>query len=115
MLLLVPRDPLAPRRADPHFADAAVRGVPADGAAVSRSRVLRSQRHAAMDTPSEPPSGVDVVPVADAVAGLGLPSVTVDLARRDHGDRRVAELGDGRVGDRPRTTAADLLGALVGA
>jgi ATP-grasp domain-containing protein len=246
MLLLVPRDPLAPRRADPHFADeaAAVRGVPADGDAVYRGWMLRSERYAAMagalarrgttlrtsaaqyrtahelpgcyaalegltpesrwapedpdsswlgggaavlrdsteslerswgeacfvpdtsdaaaarrvadrflelrgddlvggvvvrrferftgaeartwwvggrcalvtanpDTPDELPSGVDVAPVADAVAGLALPSVTVDLVRRDDGAWRVVELGDGQVSDRPRSTpAADLVGAL---
>ncbi|SDP28719.1 hypothetical protein SAMN05660199_03584 [Klenkia soli] len=76
MLLLLPRDPLAPRRVDGHFAPEAaaarelglptalvdhdeltrldgdparaVRGVPADGDAVYRGWMLRSEQYAAM-------------------------------------------------------------------
>jgi hypothetical protein len=59
--------------------------------------------------------GSDVVPpqLARAVGALGLPFVTVDLARRDDGVWRVVELGDGQVSDRPRSTPAEgLIGAL---
>jgi hypothetical protein len=47
------------------------------------------------------------------VAALGLPFVTVDLARRDDGVWRVIELGDGQVSDRPATIAPDALVAAV--
>jgi ATP-grasp domain-containing protein len=43
----------------------------------------------------------DLAAVAPLVAGLGLPFVTVDLARRADGRWRVVELGDGQVSDRP--------------
>ncbi len=77
MLLLVPRDPLAPRRVDPRLAE---------GTAAARER--------------------------------GVPVALVDHDRLDRPDgvRRVVELGDGRVGDRPSSTPAeDLVGALVAA
>ena len=67
------------------------------------------------DTPGEPPPADAVVPgLAEAVAGLGLPFVTVDLARRADGVWRVIELGDGQVSDRPaETPAEDLIGIAV--
>jgi hypothetical protein len=57
----------------------------------------------------------DLAAVAPLVAGLGLPFVTVDLARRDDGRWRVVELGDGQVSDRPAAISpTDLLDALAG-
>jgi ATP-grasp domain, R2K clade family 3 len=57
----------------------------------------------------------DVTPLRAAVAGLGLPFVTVDLARRDDGQWRVVELGDGQVSDRPASTPPEeLIGVLFG-
>ena len=154
MLLLVPRDPLAPRRVVPHLAGeaAAARepGVPValvdhdeldrpDGDAAARRVaerlrelrgddlvgglvVRRSERFtgaeartwwvggrcalvtAHPDTPDERPEGVDAA------------FVTVDPVGRDAGVRRVVELGDGQVSDRPSSIpAADLVGALVAA
>jgi ATP-grasp domain, R2K clade family 3 len=65
------------------------------------------------DAGPEAPSP-DLAEVAPLVAGLGLPFVTVDLARRDDGRWRVVELGDGQVSDRPATiTPADLLEPLT--
>jgi hypothetical protein len=66
------------------------------------------------DTPAEsPPDELDVAFLRPIVGGLGLPFVTVDLARRDDGVWRVIELGDGQVSDRPAgTPAADLVAAL---
>ncbi|MFC0534068.1 ATP-grasp domain-containing protein [Phytohabitans kaempferiae] len=66
------------------------------------------------DTPAgEAPSDVDVSGVAPMVAGLDLPFVTVDLARRADGVWRVVELGDGQVSDLPPTIApAALVAAL---
>ncbi|WP_345074258.1 ATP-grasp domain-containing protein [Phytohabitans flavus] len=58
------------------------------------------------------PSDVDLSGVVPAVAALGLPFVTVDLARRSDGAWRVVELGDGQVSDRPPALSA---GALVAA
>jgi hypothetical protein len=53
------------------------------------------------DTPDQlPPADADVPGLAAAVAGLALPFVTVDLARRTDGTWRVIELGDGQ---RPAT------------
>lgn len=67
------------------------------------------------DTPDRlPPGDMPEVPgLAAAVTGLDLPFVTVDLARRDDGQWRVIELGDGQVSDRPSTTSADSLIAAV--
>lgn len=66
------------------------------------------------DTPDElPPDDLDVAFLRPVVSGLGLPFVTVDLARRADGAWRVIELGDGQVSDRPASTAAgDLVEAL---
>ncbi|MCY1143996.1 ATP-grasp domain-containing protein [Actinoplanes sp. Pm04-4] len=63
------------------------------------------------------PDTADQHPVADlsiasltgAVAALGLPFVTVDLAARSNGTWRVIELGDGQVSDRPSSTPAEAL------
>lgn len=55
----------------------------------------------------------DTEAVAPAVAALGCPFVTTDLARRDDGVWRVVEVGDGQVSDFPRTgDHATLLAAL---
>jgi ATP-grasp domain, R2K clade family 3 len=52
--------------------------------------------------------------VAPVVGDLGLPFVTVDLARREDGVWRVVELGDGQVSDRPTTLdPGTLVAALV--
>jgi hypothetical protein len=62
------------------------------------------------DTPDElPPADLVLSDLEGPVAGLGLPFVTVDLARRADGAWRVIELGDGQVSDRPATLAADVL------
>jgi hypothetical protein len=62
------------------------------------------------DTPDQlPPADAHVPGLAAAVAGLALPFVTVDLARRTDGPWRVIELGDGQVSDRPTSTAAEAL------
>jgi hypothetical protein len=68
------------------------------------------------DTPDElPPAGLDLSAVTPAIARLGLPFVTVDLALRADGVRRVIEVGDGQVSDRPAsTTAEELIAALPG-
>jgi hypothetical protein len=67
------------------------------------------------DTPDQAPPDDDVVPpgVAAAIAGLRLPFVTVDLVRRADGAWRIVELGDGQVSDRPSTTAAESLVAVL--
>ena len=54
-----------------------------------------------------PPGDVDLETVRPLVAALGLPFVTVDLARRSDGVWRVIEVGDGQVSDRPSSTSAD--------
>ncbi len=66
------------------------------------------------DTPERtPPDDVDLSAVGPLVAALGLPFVTVDLARRADGVWRVVELGDGQVSDRPAGMEPQrLLGAL---
>jgi hypothetical protein len=62
------------------------------------------------DTPQElPPADVEVDVLEPAVAGLGLPFVTVDLVRRADGVWRVVEMGDGQVSDRPSSTPAETL------
>ncbi|MFD7657041.1 ATP-grasp domain-containing protein [Actinosynnema sp. NPDC059797] len=56
------------------------------------------------DTADDLPEGEpDLTGVAPLVARLGLPFVTADLVRRDDGEWRVVELGDGQVSDRPLT------------
>ena len=66
------------------------------------------------DTPDQrPPADFRVPRLAAAVAGLGLPFVTVDLAQHADGTWRVIELGDGQVSDRPTTTSAETLIAAV--
>ncbi|MFC5056279.1 ATP-grasp domain-containing protein [Saccharothrix xinjiangensis] len=56
------------------------------------------------DTPDDLPGvGPDLAGIAPLIAGLGLPFVTADLVRRDDGEWRVVELGDGQVSDRPST------------
>jgi len=67
------------------------------------------------DTPDQAPPDDDVVPpgVADAIADLRLPFVTVDLAQRADGTWRIVELGDGQVSDRPSTTAPESLIAVL--
>ncbi|GAB2600902.1 hypothetical protein Aab01nite_64550 [Paractinoplanes abujensis] len=65
------------------------------------------------DTPDDVPPLELPAGLAEAVAGLALPFVTVDLARRADGVWRVVELGDGQVSDRPTTTAAADLVALA--
>jgi ATP-grasp domain, R2K clade family 3 len=66
------------------------------------------------DTPDGSPiEGPDTGPIRDAVAGLDLPFVTVDFAKRRDGVWRVVELGDGQVSDRPAsTTASEFIAAL---
>jgi ATP-grasp domain, R2K clade family 3 len=62
------------------------------------------------DTPDDlPPPEVDLTPLTPVLTGLGLPLVTVDLARHTDGRWRVVELGDGQVSDRPTSTPADTL------
>lgn len=62
------------------------------------------------DTPDQQPHAYPELPgLADAVHGLGLPFVTVDLAHRVDGTWRVIELGDGQVSDRPATTTPETL------
>jgi len=60
------------------------------------------------DTPDDlPPDDPDLGAVHPAIAGLDLPFVTVDLARRTDGVWRVVELGDGQVSDRPASTSPE--------
>ncbi|MEU8265469.1 ATP-grasp domain-containing protein [Micromonospora sp. NPDC048999] len=57
------------------------------------------------DTPNDVPHlDVDLDAVTPAIAALGLPFITVDLALRADGIWRVIEIGDGQVSDRPTTT-----------
>lgn len=51
-----------------------------------------------------PPGDLDLAPFTPLIASLGLPFVTVDLARRTDGVWRIIELGDGQVSDRPAST-----------
>jgi hypothetical protein len=60
------------------------------------------------------PTDDPVLPVlAPLVGALGLPFVTVDLTRREDGEWRVVELGDGRASDRPRSTTPHALAAAL--
>ncbi|WP_221448096.1 ATP-grasp domain-containing protein [Saccharothrix violaceirubra] len=54
-----------------------------------------------------PDTDVELSAIGPLVAGLRLPFVTADLVLRDDGVWRVVELGDGQVGDRPRTMDAE--------
>jgi hypothetical protein len=67
------------------------------------------------DSPAEPPpADCDPAGMNPVIAGLGLPFVTVDLARRADGVWRVIEVGDGQVSDRPVSTPAEVfVGALA--
>lgn len=65
------------------------------------------------DTPDQSTTALDLTDLARAVDALGLPFVTVDLARREDGAWRVVELGDGQVSDRPTTMDPDLLVAAL--
>jgi hypothetical protein len=66
------------------------------------------------DTPEDnPPADPDLSPIAPLIAALGLPFVTVDLTRRTDGVWRVVEVGDGQVSDRPITTTAEHLVAIL--
>lgn len=57
----------------------------------------------------------DLTGVAEAVAALGCPFVTTDLAQRTDGIWRVVEAGDGQVSDFPRGTDPEpLLRVLIG-
>jgi hypothetical protein len=60
------------------------------------------------DTPDDPPpDGLDLTALHPTIAGLDLPFVTVDLARRADGVWRVVELGDGQASDRPANVAPE--------
>ena len=68
------------------------------------------------DTPDELPApDMPLDDLAPLVQGLQLPFVTVDLTLRADGVRRVVELGDGQVSDRPATTSAGTLIAMLAA
>lgn len=57
----------------------------------------------------------DLTGVAEAVAALGCPFVTTEVAQRADGTWRVVEAGDGQVSDFPRGTGPEpLLRALIG-
>ncbi|WP_446220704.1 ATP-grasp domain-containing protein [Micromonospora sp. IBHARD004] len=67
------------------------------------------------DTPDAAPTDeVDSGFLAPLVAPLGLPFVTVDLARHADGRWRVVELGDGQVSDRPATVDPSALITALG-
>ena len=66
------------------------------------------------DTPGEHPPEIDLAPLTPLVSSLGLPFVTVDLARRRDGAWRGIELGDGQVSDRPASAGpAAFLSAIL--
>ncbi|MFT7841658.1 ATP-grasp domain-containing protein [Saccharothrix sp. BKS2] len=91
-----------------HFASAEVRTWWVDG----ECRLVGPHPDTPDDLPATPP---DLGGVAPLVAGLGLSFVTADLVRREDGEWRVVELGDGQVSDRPSTIApAALVGLLPG-
>jgi hypothetical protein len=58
---------------------------------------------------AQPAADLDLSAVTPLIAGLDLPFVTVDLARRVNGVWRVIELGDGQVSDRPVTIPPEQL------
>jgi len=66
------------------------------------------------DTPDAVPQDVDPSYLGDAVAALGSPFATVDLARTPAGPWRVVEVGDGQVSDRPASLAPELLLSVLG-
>ncbi|MFW5416418.1 ATP-grasp domain-containing protein [Nocardiopsis sp. CNT-189] len=66
------------------------------------------------DTPGAAPAP-DLDPVRPAVAALGHPFVTTDLARRADGAWRVVEVGDGQVSGRPEGITPDRLIGLLAA
>jgi hypothetical protein len=66
------------------------------------------------DTPDAVPHDLDPNFVAGAVAALGSPFVTVDLARTPAGSWRVVEVGDGQVSDRPVSLSPPLLLSVLG-
>ena len=112
MLLLVPRDPLAPRRADEHFAPqaAAARELGVPVALVDHDGLTRDGGDADAAVLRNSTTSLEH---PGAVAALGLPFGTVDLVRGADGVRRVVELGDGRVSDRPVSTPpAERVGAV---
>lgn len=61
-----------------------------------------------------PPEDLALDDLAPLVSALGLPFVTVDLARRSDGVWRVIELGDGQVSDRPASVGVELFSTLFG-
>ncbi|WP_019928208.1 ATP-grasp domain-containing protein [Nocardia sp. BMG111209] len=62
------------------------------------------------DTPDDLPAvEVDVAALGGPIADLGLPFVTADFALRDDGTRRLIELGDGQVSDRPASIPPEIL------
>ncbi|WP_051772671.1 ATP-grasp domain-containing protein [Saccharothrix sp. NRRL B-16314] len=63
------------------------------------------------DTPNDVPDAPDLTAIGPLVRHLRF--VTVDLVRREDGAWRVVELGDGQVSDRPSTTAADTMIAIL--
>ena len=62
--------------------------------------------HRPPDSPGEePPSNFILDKLTPAVASLGLPFVSVDLAHTADGEHlRIVELGDGQVSDRPTSS-----------
>ncbi|MDU0289113.1 ATP-grasp domain-containing protein [Saccharothrix longispora] len=63
------------------------------------------------DTPNEVPDAPDLDAIGPLIADLRF--ATVDLARRADGEWRVVELGDGQVSDKPGTTAAGAVVAIL--
>lgn len=67
------------------------------------------------DSPDRYPATPELGRVGPLVAALGCRFVTTDLVRRDDGEWRVVEVGDGQVSDLPRgLDPAEIIGALVG-
>lgn len=66
------------------------------------------------DTPDTVPVSDGVGSIAGAIDALGLPFVSVDLARSAAtGELRIVEVGDGQVSDRPSTADADRFVAAI--